>query len=278
MVSQDSFPTGGSASAVVLARADLFPDALTATPLAAAKHSPLLLTQPASLDPRTQAEIQRVLPKGSTVYLIGQTAALSDSIVTTLTGLGYSVVRLGGPTRFETATDVADRGLGNPSTLFIATGLDFADALAGGAAAPKPGAAVLLSNGSAPHPTTDAYLSAHSGDTLYALGGPAATAYPTATGIVGADRFETATKVATNFFSAPVAAGIARGDAFADALSGGAHIAAKGGPILLVQTHALPTAAHDYLVANKATICTAYVYGGTEAVDEARAAVLTAMS
>jgi Tol biopolymer transport system component/putative cell wall-binding protein len=279
LVSQDSFPGNGSAAAVVLARFDLFPDALAATPLAVAKHGPLLLTPSDHLDSRTKAETQRVLPSGGTVYLIGQTIALSGAVANELTAAGYNVQRLGGPTRFETATTVADQGLGNPSTLFIATGLDFADALAGGAAAPPATAAVVLSYGSTHHPSTDAYLAAHPSDTLYALGGPAATAYPAASGIVGADRYETSTKVASKFFVAPTAAGIARGDVFADALSGGAHISPKNGPMLVVQSHALPPVVANYLQANKATICTAYIYGGPVAVDEpTRAAVLTAIS
>src|SRR5690242_17551229 len=49
--SQDEFATGGSARAVVLARADNFPDALAGGPLAAAKGGPLLLTPSNALDP-----------------------------------------------------------------------------------------------------------------------------------------------------------------------------------------------------------------------------------
>ena len=50
-VSQAAFPTAGSAGGVVLARSDIFPDALGGTPLAAAKDAPLLFTPPTSLDP-----------------------------------------------------------------------------------------------------------------------------------------------------------------------------------------------------------------------------------
>ena len=76
-ISQAEFPGVGSASAVVLARYDGFADTLAGTPLAAAKSAPLLLTSPASLDPRTLAEIQRVLTAGKTVYLLGGNGALS---------------------------------------------------------------------------------------------------------------------------------------------------------------------------------------------------------
>ena len=278
LTSQDEF-AAGAAQAVVLSRDDLFPDALDGTPLAVAKHGPLLLTPTSNLDPRTEAEIKRVLPAGGTVYVLGQTSALSQNVVNQLTADGFTVVRIGGPTRFETATMIADQGLGNPSKLFIATGLDFADALTGGAAAPTAHAAVVLSNGSTPNASTNSYIASHSSDTLYALGGPAAAAYPAATPIVGVDRDETATKVATTFFTKPTAVGVARDDAFPDALSGGAHIGEKAGPMLLAQTNALPSSTASYLQANKATICTAYVYGGPMAIsDSTKNAIGTALS
>ena len=66
-VSQDQFPTTGSATAVVLARSDTFPDALAGGPLAAKVGGPLLLTPPSGLDPTVQAEIVRVAAAGSTV-------------------------------------------------------------------------------------------------------------------------------------------------------------------------------------------------------------------
>ena len=83
-------PAPAAPRAVVLARADSFPDALAGTPLAAAKSAPLLLTGSASLDSRTMAEIQRVLTPGKTVFLLGGSVALSPSIANTLGAAGYA--------------------------------------------------------------------------------------------------------------------------------------------------------------------------------------------
>jgi hypothetical protein len=131
-ISQTEYPTAGSASAVVLARSDFFSDALAGGPLAAAVHGPMLLTEgapvSASLDPSTQTEIQRVLPAGGTVYILGGDLALSPNIDTTLGNLGYNVVREAGTDEYATAVDIAQQ-LGNPSTIFEATGLSFYDAL-----------------------------------------------------------------------------------------------------------------------------------------------------
>src|SRR5205823_14716757 len=75
-VSQDSFPNGGSAGAVVLARSLIFPDALSGTPLACAKNAPLLLTPQAVLDGRTQPALQRVLPAGRPRYITRRHTAM----------------------------------------------------------------------------------------------------------------------------------------------------------------------------------------------------------
>ncbi|MGH9068943.1 MAG: cell wall-binding repeat-containing protein, partial [Acidimicrobiales bacterium] len=102
-VSVHAFPTPHSAGAVVLARADAFPDALAAGPLAAAEKAPLLLSGGSALDPATASEIARVLAPGKTVYLVGGTSALGPLVGTELRALGYRVVRLAGANRFATA-------------------------------------------------------------------------------------------------------------------------------------------------------------------------------
>ena len=59
-------------------------------------------------------------------------------------------------------------------------------------------------------------------------------------------------------------AGLARGDSFPDALSGGAHIAALGGPMLLTPTDSLDGRVNAYLCGGD--VQDMYVYGGTSAV------------
>src|SRR5205823_13589326 len=113
-ISQDSFPNAGSAGAVVIARSLLFPDALAGTPLACVKNAPLLLTPQAVLDGRTQAELQRVLGSGGTVYILGGVNAISQGVENAIRSLGYNIVRLGGIDRFFTAVKIALAGLGSP--------------------------------------------------------------------------------------------------------------------------------------------------------------------
>lgn len=267
-ISQTSFPGTGAASAVVLARADGFPDALAGTPLAAAKTAPLLLTGSASLDSRTLAEIQRVLTAGKTVYLLGGTVALSASVQTAIVSAGYQVVRFEGVDRFDTAVRVARDGLANPVNLLVADGTNFPDALTAGAAAAKVAGAVVLSNGSSAVPITSQYLSSRPSLSLTSVGGPAATAYPAGQAIVGIDRYDTSAQVAARFFPAPGTIGLASGANFPDALAGGAHIARFSGPMLLTDPSTLSPATQAYLTAKASSIVAGFLYGGTSAVSE----------
>jgi putative cell wall-binding protein len=280
-ISQAEFPAAGSAGAVVLVRDDFFSDGLAGGPLAAAVNGPLLLTEgapiSATLDPRTEAEIQRVLPSGGKVYILGGDLALSPTIDTTLTGLGYTVVREAGINEYATAVDIAEQ-LGNPAVVFEATGLSFYDALSAVPAAIKAGAAILLTNGSTQAPETAAYLAAHPGDTRFAIGGPLAAfgADPTATPVYGTDLYNTSAAVANQFFPGVALYGAATAADFPDALGGGVYMATGGrsGPLLLVnQSAPLPTEILPYL-ASLAQGTPGDVFGGPLAVG---ASVLSAL-
>jgi putative cell wall-binding protein len=277
--SKAAFSTPGSATAAVIANDLTFADALPGTPLAAAKGGPLLLNPPDALNADIASELKRVLPAGATVYLLGGSLALNPAVANSVTALGFTVVRYAGDNRFSTAAIIADKGLGNPTTVLEATGLDFPDALSGGAAAAAAHAAVLLTDGSSQAAATSTYLSAHSADTRYALGGPAAAADPSAKAIVGTDRYDTARMVAQTFFTAPAHVGVASGVTFPDALSGGAQIARMGGPMLLTDPATLSPPTQSYLTSIAAKVASGFVYGGELALSDAvEAEVVSALT
>ncbi len=256
------------ADAVVLTRSDIFPDALSGTPLAVDLGAPLLFTQPGTLNAQTAAEIDNLLDPGDDVYLLGETVALSQDVEDAVENAGYNAVRLGGANRFETAAIIADEGLGDPSTLLLSTGRDFPDPLAGAAGEAVAGA-VLLTDDDVMAPETQAYLDGRTDDPdLFAVGGPAAAAAPDATPVFGADRYATSVEVAEEFFAAPNSVGIATGGDFPDALSGGVHMGKQGGPMLLTRTATLPEVVETYLEDNAATIDWVWIFGGTNAVSQ----------
>jgi YVTN family beta-propeller protein len=262
-VSQAAF-ADASAGAVVLASESRFPDALVGMPLASAKNAPILLTAGASLPDVTLAELTRVLPAGGTVYLLGGATAIPASVAAQLTSLGYVATRIGGTDRYRTAVAVADT-LGDPTTVFLASGTNFPDALAAGPAAAHVGGIVLLTDGTTMPAATSAYLSAHRGN-VYAVGGPAAAADRNATKVVGADRYETAAEVAKTFFANPSAVSIANGATFADALRDGASL---DGPLLLTTSAGLAAPASTYVASVRTSLSTVTVVGDTAALRDA---------
>ena len=267
VTSRNTFEKDHTATAAVLANAQSYADALTGVPLAARKGAPLLLTQADDVDGRVADELRRVLKNDSTVYLLGGTAALSGRVAKQIEGIGFPVVRYGGANRFETATSIAEDGLGSPDLILEVTGLSFADALAGGAAAADARGAILLTDGDTQSVETAQYLATHPTAARYALGGPAAKADPTAQSLAGADRYATAVLVANEFFADPTVIGLASGLKFPDALAGGANIAARSGPMLLATPGApLPQTLIDYIRAS--SIDHALVYGGRVVVSD----------
>jgi len=261
------------ADAVVLARADTYPDALVGAPLAAKMNAPLLYTVGTTLPAATQTELQRVLAPGKTVYVLGGTDAIPDSIASQLAALGYRVVRVSGQDRYATAVAVADL-LGDPTTVFLATSANFADALAAGPASTKVNGAILLTDGSDMSAATGGYLAAHPG-TAYAIGGAAAAADPAATAIVGADRYATGAMVAQQFFASPSIVGVASGTTFADALPAAAMLGHAGGPLLLTDPGRLSAKPAAYLHAVGSGVTKALLFGGTAAISAAVQAQLT---
>jgi len=277
-VSQAEFPSG-SAKAVVLARSDFFSDALAGGPLAAAVEGPLLITpgaaQSNALDSRVLAEILRVLPSGGTVYVLGGDLALAAAIDGQLHFLGYKEVREAGADEYATAVDIAGV-MGNPSTVFEATGLSFQDALSAVPAAIARRGAILLTDGNVQAPETAFYLFTHPTDTRYAIGGSfaAAGADPTATAVFGQDLYGTSAAVASTFFPRASVFGAATGLDFPDALGGGVFMGTLGGPMLMVEpTLPVPANIDSYLLGDPQAQ-RGFVFGGSLAVDDGVAMAL----
>ena len=283
----DSGPRA-KAQAVVLARGDTFPDALSGVPLAAKVHGPLLLTSPAALTPATAAEIARVLGPGAgqPVYILGGSGAVSSTVEAQLSRDGYAVTRYQGTNRYLTALDVARRGLGDPSRVVVATGDGYADALAAGPYAAGPDAlkgapaAIVLSSGHSLDPSTAAYVSgkfaaAASGDcsAVTTVGVQATIAVQPVTPagactvrLAGPDRYATAVEVAKQFPSG-TSVGVATGGGFADALTGGAAMAALGRPLVLTDPAVLGDNPRLWLIgAHQAGVTATMVFGGASAV------------
>ena len=112
-----------------------YPDALSAAAAAGAQGIPVLLVDGASsaVDGNTRALINQL---GITkVTVVGGTAVVSPGIEASLRSAGMAVTRLGGSDRFETSRMVNAAAFGSASGMYLATGYQFPDALAGAALA-----------------------------------------------------------------------------------------------------------------------------------------------
>ena len=169
-VAQTLFPT---ATTAILARAfpgegdptQAFADSLAAGGWAADAELPVLLTQTELLSDSTEAYLDSSAIQN--VFLVGGTAALSEQVQTDLEALGVTVTRISGPTRFDTAVEIAsERGFessADTQTTILVEGQDPnawasgfpAAALADGANAP-----IVLANGETlPQATIDFLVS-----------------------------------------------------------------------------------------------------------------------
>ena len=147
---------------VLLARGDAFADAVAASGLGAATGTAVLLTRPDALPEETAA----ALDAATAVSIIGGPAAVSDAVASATDAAAGDVNRLTGPTRYATSAVVADAALAagiTPSTVWVATGRDFPDALVAGAAAGRDRGVLLLVDGRelGGSPETRDWLSAH---------------------------------------------------------------------------------------------------------------------
>lgn len=278
------------AGGVVLTRSDSFADALAGSALAAKTHAPLLLTPTGGLDSRVATELRRVLKPGGQVTLLGGTDALSAHVESQVAALGFTTRRLAGPDRYATAVAIADATTANPARILVATGNNFPDALAAGAAsgtAQKVGkdTVVLLSNDRQLPGSTAAYVSAHANAAqLFGVGDQGAEAlqsmFPAdhVIPVAGTDRYATAAAVAHIFFNgptSPASIGVAVGDNWPDALSGGALLGTQGAPLLLANKAAIPGVEADYAETVASSVNTVLAFGGTDVMPNAAVFTLT---
>lgn len=134
-----------SSTQAFLVNGEHFADALSISSYAAAQGIPVLLTRTDSLPPETATALAQL--GVSQVTLIGGKAVIKDTIVEQLAKLPQPVTvtsRYAGYDQYETNTVVLNQLPFETSQVYVATGENFPDALAGAALAAKDNAPILL--------------------------------------------------------------------------------------------------------------------------------------
>lgn len=295
---------------IIVARSDDYPDAIAAAPLADVLNAPILihppdLVAPGILHPAVDAEIKRLAASYGddldvTVHLLGGTDALSHGVENWIDGIPGvdETIRYQGVDRFQTAANIAKvtvdhYGLhsgadGNDVNVYLATGTNYPDALAAGAAAAENDGVVLLTNGESldRRGFTDEFLMGLetwvrddrwdiNTSENFAIGGPAvraADAYDirTAGEYWGVNRYETATITAEETFDLnPVGRdnfAVVSGETYADAIVASGYIANLDGPLLLSNPTELNEYTAAYLRANVEDGDRIITFGGPDAL------------
>lgn len=137
-------------STVVISSGEQYPDALSISSFAANNGWPILLSPHDTLPQEMKNFLLERKP--SKVYIVGGVGVISNNVKYEISSLipQASVQRLAGQSRFDTDVIIAETFAPNPSTVYLATGYDFADALAGSAVAAKKGDPIIFIDPSIP--------------------------------------------------------------------------------------------------------------------------------
>ncbi|TAK01450.1 MAG: cell wall-binding repeat-containing protein [Chloroflexota bacterium] len=107
-----------------------FPDALGGAAAAGRNGAPVLLVARDWVPPAVAAELQRLAP--AEIVILGGTGAVSAAVQDTLQGYtAGSVVRIAGTDRYDTSLAISRATYESATTVYLATGANFPDALAG---------------------------------------------------------------------------------------------------------------------------------------------------
>lgn len=256
-VSQAGFAPG--VPVVYIANGLNYPDALAAGPAAAKQGGPLLLVEPHSIPATVLTELKRLQPQK--IVVVGGTPSVDNTVFSKLAALvpaasPANITRIGGADRYATSRDLVSFAFGTSAPkAFIATGLNFADALAASAAAGTEGAPIILVDGksSAPDAATTSLLGTLGTTKLVFVGSTPSISASMATGLSnlpgitstvrygGTDRYATSYLLNEGEFTAATSVYLATGTNYPDALAGAALAGAQHAPLYIVHPTCIPS-------------------------------------
>lgn len=152
-----------------------FADALAASSVAGARKAPILLVQgsESTVDAATLASLKSSGVKQ--VIIVGGEGVISKSIASDLTSKGIKVTRYGGADRYATSQILnAASFTGSVPTVYLATGVDFPDALSGAVVAGRSGAPLLSQPQSCIKGESKDWLISSRSTSVVLIGGPGA--------------------------------------------------------------------------------------------------------
>ena len=161
---------GTDVPVVYVALGQDFPDAVSGAARAGLEQGPVLLTRTGSLPPVTASALAGLNP--ARIVVLGGSEAVSDEVLTVLEDYtDGAVTRVAGTNRYGTSAQIAALYPDDTSTVFVATGEEFPDALTGGPIAVGSSAPVLLTRPDSLPDSTIAQLERLTPERIVILGG-----------------------------------------------------------------------------------------------------------
>lgn len=241
-----------SASTLYLASGANYPDALAGAPAATVTDAPLLLAGETLAEP-VRTQLNRLDP--DKIVLLGGVGAISNAVEDELAAFGADVSRIAGATRYKTAAKISAAAFPDGAdTVFIASGENYADALAGAPAAATQKAPVLLVLPDRIPEAVGIELARLAPRDIIILGGSSAVSDAVAeqlgatapsSRLAGSDRYATSVAISTAYPGTSGTVVVASGEAFPDALSISAPAGELLAPLLLTQANTVPAAVAD---------------------------------
>ena len=255
-----------------------FPDALSAASRSGVYDAPVLLVDSASVPSRTAAALRDLQPKR--IVVVGGTGAVSAPVLTELRSYATtrSVQRVEGANRYATAAAMASYYPPGVRRVYLASGEDYPDALAGAALAANRAEPLLLTRADTLPQQTRTQLARLNPTEVVVLGGTGAVSASTAraagaysgggafTRLAGDDRYATAAQIGSQFPDSTQRVVVASGQAFPDAIVGAALAAHSSAPLLLTRAGSLAGATSEAMRGWPLT--GAYVVGGKGVIQD----------
>ena len=187
-----------SADTAILVTGQNYPDALSATPLAAKYDAPILLASNASL--KYQPELSNVLRnKGvKNVIIIGSEGIIPKGIEGELANMGITSRRIAGNDRYETSLAIAKEVGINSGEIVVASGQNFPDGLSIASIAAKKQMPILLIREQHIPGNTKAYMDSANISKTYLLGSEGLIPNSVASQLKNVERLAGKDRYATN--------------------------------------------------------------------------------
>jgi putative cell wall-binding protein len=295
LIAAEAFPDADTA---IIASGERFPDALAGSYLAGALEAPVLLVARNTALPETLAALDE-LPNVTRLIVLGGDGVISPQVRAALATEGRTVDeddRFFGPTRFETAAEIAfavdEIGTWDEqTTAIVASGENYPDALVAGTLAYSEGFPILLTERNRLHPAAAEALTELDIERVIIAGGTGAVTAGVQSAIeelditvdrtFGVDRWGTGlafAELAVEEFGYSLdeinIAGAQGERGFADALAIAPRAGRNGNPLILTNGRdPVPVApVAEFLVDNACEILSLVVAGGTAAVTDVHAA------